>query len=151
MKRFHVHVGVADLEASMRFYSTLFAAEPDVRNLDDAKWMLDNPRVNFAMSQRRGPVGLHHLGIQAEDIAELGEVCERLERANRPTLEEGKTVCCYAKSDQSWISDPQGIMWETFLTLGESTDYGGNAPAISSEESTGSLVPSCGCGPVKVG
>lgn len=149
MKRFHVHVGVADLETSIRFYATLFAAEPDVRKPDYAKWMLDNPCINFAISQQRGPVGIHHLGIQAEDRAELGEVYDRLERANRPTLKEGETLCCYAKSDKAWISDPQGISWETFLTVGESTDYGGNAPAIGSEESMRSLVPSCGCGPVK--
>ncbi len=149
MKRFHVHVGVADLDASIRFYSTLFAAEPDVRKPDYAKWMLDNPRVNFAISRGRGAVGIHHLGIQAEDRAELGEVYDRLERANRPTLKEGKTACCYAKSDKSWITDPQGVSWETFLTFGDGTHNGGNAPAIGSEGSTGSLVPSCGCGLVK--
>jgi len=146
MNRFHVHVGVADLDASIRFYSTLFAAEPTVRKPDYAKWMLDNPRVNFAISHGRGPVGVDHLGIQAEDRAELGAVFDRLERADRPTLNEGETVCCYAKSEKSWITDPQGISWETFLTLGEGTVYGGDAPAIGSEAKA---APSCGCGPAK--
>jgi catechol 2,3-dioxygenase-like lactoylglutathione lyase family enzyme len=149
MKRFHVHVGVADLDASIRFYATLFAVEPNVRKPDYAKWMLDNPRLNFAISRGRGPVGIHHLGIEAEDRAELVEVYDRLDRAKRPTLKESETVCCYAHSDKSWIADPQGISWETFVTFGESPDYGGEAPAIGSEESAGSLVPSCGCGPVK--
>jgi len=145
MKRLHVHVGVADIDASIRFYSTLFAAEPVVRKPDCAKWMLENPQVNFAISHGRGPVGIHHLGIQAENHAELGDIFDRLERADRPTLREGDTVCCYAKSEKSWITDPQGISWETFLTLGESTVYGGNAPAIGSE----AKAPSCGCGPAK--
>jgi len=149
MKRFHVHVGVADLDASIRFYSTLFAAEPVVRKPDYAKWMLENPRVNFAISHGRGPLGIHHLGIQAEDRYELDEVYDRLDHANRPTLKEGQTVCCYAKSEKSWVTDPQGISWETFLTLGDSTVYGGNAPAIGSEEETVVSAPSCGCGPVK--
>jgi catechol 2,3-dioxygenase-like lactoylglutathione lyase family enzyme len=148
MTRFHVHIGVENIDASISFYSTLFAAEPTVRKPDYAKWMLENPLVNFAISQGRGPLGIHHLGIQAEDRAELGEVYDRLDRANRPTLEEGETVCCYAKSEKSWVMDPQGVSWETFLTLGDSTLYGGNAPALGSAE-TPSLAPSCACGPVK--
>jgi catechol 2,3-dioxygenase-like lactoylglutathione lyase family enzyme len=119
MNRFHVHVGVTDIDASIRFYSTLFAAEPTVRKPDYAKWMLENPRVNFAISHGRGPLGIHHLGIQAEDRAELDDVYGRLERADRPTLNEGETVCCYAKSEKSWVTDPQGISWETFLTQSE--------------------------------
>jgi catechol 2,3-dioxygenase-like lactoylglutathione lyase family enzyme len=132
MKRFHVHVGVDDLAMSIRFYSTLFAAAPSVQKPDYAKWMLENPRVNFAISQGRGPLGIHHLGIEAEDAGELGEIHDRLEAADRPVLEEGATICCYAKSEKAWISDPQGIAWETFLTTGESTVYGGSAPAIGS-------------------
>jgi len=132
MKRFHVHVGVDDLAASVRFYSTLFAAEPTVSKPDYAKWMLDNPRVNFAISQGRGAAGIHHLGIQAEDEDELTEIYGRLAAADAPVLEEGATVCCYAKSTKSWISDPQGIAWETFFTHGDSTVYGGNGPAIGS-------------------
>src|SRR5579863_3594216 len=124
MKRIHVHVSVSDLEASIRFYSTLFAAEPTVRKIDYAKWMLEDPRVNFAISQRGVAAGIEHLGIQVEDGAELQEVYARLERADRPVLEEGKITCCYAESEKSWIEDPQGVQWETFLTSGESTVYG---------------------------
>jgi catechol 2,3-dioxygenase-like lactoylglutathione lyase family enzyme len=128
MKRMHVHVSVRDLDASIRFYSTLFAATPTVLKADYAKWMLDDPRVNFAISTRGAPAGIEHLGIQVADADELHEVYERLERADAPVLEEGETVCCYAKSEKSWIEDPQGIRWETFLTTGESTTYGSEAP-----------------------
>ena len=124
MKRFHVHVGVEDLEQSIRFYSSLFAAEPTVRKADYAKWMLEDPRVNFAISER-GSGGIDHLGIQADDADELAEVHGRLERAGAPILDEGQVACCYATSEKSWISDPQGIVWETFRTVGESTVYGG--------------------------
>lgn len=124
MKRFHVHVAVDDLPASVRFYTELFAAEPVMRKPDYAKWMLEDPRVNFAISQRGAQSGIEHLGIQSEDRAELNEVYARLERAARPVLEEGATTCCYAQSEKSWIEDPQGVKWETFLTTGESTVYG---------------------------
>jgi catechol 2,3-dioxygenase-like lactoylglutathione lyase family enzyme len=128
MKRMHVHVSVRDLNASVRFYSTLFAAAPTVLEADYAKWMLDDPRVNFAISTRGAPTGIEHLGIQVADTDELHEVYERLEKADAPVLDEGETVCCYAKSEKSWIEDPQGIRWETFLTTGESTLYGSEAP-----------------------
>lgn len=124
MKRLHVHVAVADLEQSVRFYSTLFAAEPTVLKHDYAKWMLDDPRVNFAISKRRGATGVQHLGIQAEDAAELSEVYDRLKQAERPVVAQAATTCCYAKSDKQWIADPQGVAWETFLTHGEATVYG---------------------------
>lgn len=124
MKRLHVHVSVEDLDASIRFYSHLFAAEPSVRKRDYARWILDDPRVNFAISQRDGKPGVQHLGIQVEDRAELAEVYERLQRAERPVVEEGETVCCYARSEKNWIDDPQGVQWETFLTIGPSTVYG---------------------------
>jgi catechol 2,3-dioxygenase-like lactoylglutathione lyase family enzyme len=128
MKRLHVHVSVTDLDASVRFYSTLFAAAPTVLKSDYAKWLLDDPRVNFAISTRGAPAGIQHLGIQVADASELHEVYERLEKADAPVLQEGNTVCCYAKSEKSWIEDPQGIRWETFLTTGESTIYGNEAP-----------------------
>ncbi len=128
MKRMHVHVSVPDLDASVRFYSTLFATTPTVLKADYAKWMPDDPRVNFAISARGAPAGIEHLGIQVADADELHEVYERLEKADAPVLEEGETVCCYAKSAKSWIEDPQGIRWETFLTTGESTVYGSEAP-----------------------
>ena len=125
MKRFHVHVKVDDLAQSIRFYSTLFATQPTVVKDDYAKWMLDDPRVNFAISTHCGErLGISHLGIQAEDEVELGEVYDRLALAERPIVEEKATTCCYAKSDKQWIADPQGVAWETFFTYGESTVYG---------------------------
>src|SRR5256886_182007 len=125
MKRLHVHVAVDDLAQSIRFYSTLFAAEPTVVKDDYAKWMLEDPRVNFAISKlgNRGS-GVSHLGIQAEDEAELAEVYDRLARAERPIVEAKAATCCYAKSDKQWIADPQGVPWETFFTYGEATVYG---------------------------
>ena len=110
MKRLHVHVSVDDLAQSIRFYSTLFAAEPTVLKDDYAKWMLEDPRVNFAISKREGrTAGISHLGIQAEDEGELAEVYDRLALAERPTVEEKAATCCYAKSDKQWIADPQGV------------------------------------------
>ena len=124
MKRRHVHVAVDDLTNSIGFYRTLFAAEPTIVKPDYAKWMLDDPRLNFAISTRSGTSGLDHLGIQVETADELQDIYGRLQRADRPVLDEGATTCCYAKSEKSWITDPQGISWETFLTSGESTVYG---------------------------
>ena len=131
MKRLHVHVSVEDLTQSVRFYSTLFAAEPTVLKADYAKWTLDDPRVNFAISQRGAALGVEHLGIQVETPDELREVYGRLRQADRLVLEEGATTCCYHQSEKSWISDPQGVSWETFLTTGESTIYG-DSPALES-------------------
>jgi hypothetical protein len=124
MKRLHVHVAVENLDTSIRFYSHLFASEPSVRKDDYAKWMLEDPRVNFAISARSPTSGIQHLGIQVENSVELADVYSRLQRADAPVLEEGKTTCCYAKSEKAWIEDPQGVRWETFLTTGESTTYG---------------------------
>jgi len=124
MKRLHVHVSVKDLSASIRFYRELFSSEPTVVKDDYAKWMLEDPRVNFAISQRAKAIGIEHLGIEVENRTELNEVYERLKRAEGPVIEEGATTCCYAQSEKSWISDPQGVEWETFLTTGESTVYG---------------------------
>jgi catechol 2,3-dioxygenase-like lactoylglutathione lyase family enzyme len=129
MKRLHVHLSVGDLDESIRFYSVLFAARPSVVKPDYAKWMLEDPRVNFAISTHSGSApGIDHLGIQVEDGAELQEVYGRLRQAEAPVLEEGKTTCCYAQSEKSWIADPQGVSWEAFLTSGESTVYGTSAP-----------------------
>jgi catechol 2,3-dioxygenase-like lactoylglutathione lyase family enzyme len=141
MKRLHVHVSVNDLDQSVRFYSTLFAAEPTVLKGDYAKWMLDDPRVNFAISTGCRPGGRHavgfsHLGIQAEDEGELAEVYDRLSRAERPIVEQQATTCCYAKSDKQWIADPQGVPWETFFTYGESTIYGENDSLTKLKEAT---------------
>ena len=124
MKRFHVHVAVDDLDHAIGVYSALFAAQPSVTKPDYAKWMLDDPRVNFAISARGRPAGLDHLGIQVEDQGELQEVYGRLDQAGAPVREQGQTQCCYARSEKSWIDDPAGISWETFHTTGEATDYG---------------------------
>lgn len=130
MKRLHVHVGVNDLDRSIGFYSTLFGAEPTVVKGDYAKWMLDDPRVNFAISSgNHASRGIEHLGIQAENEAELSEVYGRLKAADRPVLEEGATTCCYARSEKSWVSDPDGVIWEAFHTTGEATVYG-DSPAL---------------------
>jgi catechol 2,3-dioxygenase-like lactoylglutathione lyase family enzyme len=130
MKRMHVHVGVDDLAQSVRFYSTLFGAAPSVSQPDYAKWMLDDPRLNFAISVGHAARGIEHLGIQVETESELAEVGERLARADRPVLEEAAASCCYAKSTKAWIADPQGVVWETFLTRGSASEYGAS-PALS--------------------
>ena len=130
MKRLHVHVGVENLAHSMNFYSTLFGSEPTVVKEDYAKWMLEDPRVNFAISAgNHARKGIEHLGIQVESTDELSEVYGRLKAADRPVLEEGQTTCCYAKSEKSWISDPDGVVWEAFFTNGEATTYG-DSPAL---------------------
>ncbi len=140
MKRLHVHVAVDNLDRSVGFYSTLFAAEPAVIKSDYAKWMLDDPRVNFAISARGTAAGIEHLGIQVEDAGELAEVYARIAKADAPVIEEGATTCCYAKSEKSWITDPQGVVWETFLTQGESTTYGTSATIDALTAKT-----ACGC------
>jgi catechol 2,3-dioxygenase-like lactoylglutathione lyase family enzyme len=124
MKRLHVHIAVEDLKQSIHFYSALFAAQPSTVKADYAKWMLDDPRVNFAISTRSREPGLDHLGIQVENTDELHEVYARLREAGGHVIEQGQTACCYAKSEKSWIDDPAGVAWETFLTTGESTTYG---------------------------
>lgn len=118
MKRFHVHVAVPDLAASIRFYSTLFGAEPAVRKDDYAKWMLDEPRINFAISARGGPAGVNHLGFQVDSGEELEVLHANLEAAGRAVVAESGANCCYARSDKYWVSDPAGIAWESFHTLG---------------------------------
>ncbi|TCG09559.1 glyoxalase/bleomycin resistance/dioxygenase family protein [Paraburkholderia steynii] len=127
MKRFHVHVSVADLPASIRFYSALFAAEPTVLKSDYAKWMLDDPHVNFSISQRgieAADTGVDHLGIQVETEAELTEMHARLAAADLPVEAQVGTNCCYAKSDKYWSVDPQGVAWESYRTLGAVPMYG---------------------------
>ncbi len=130
MKRMHVHVGVDDLAQSLRFYSALFGTAPSVVKPDYAKWMLDDPRLNFAISAGHATRGIEHLGIQVEDESELAEVYGRLKAADRPVLDEGATTCCYAKSSKRWIADPQGVVWETFLTQGDAVHYG-DSPALT--------------------
>lgn len=118
MKRFHVHVHVSDLQASIAFYSRLFGAQPARVEADYAKWMIEDPRVNFAISTRGDQPGLDHLGFQTDTAEELTDLRQRAEQAEMATIDEGETTCCYAKSEKHWIVDPQGIAWEHFHTLG---------------------------------
>jgi catechol-2,3-dioxygenase len=118
MKRFHVHLHVQDLQASIAFYSRLFSAQPTRVEGDYAKWMLEDPRVNFAISSRGGQSGLDHLGFQVDSAEELSDLKAAARRADMAVLNEGETTCCYARSEKHWITDPQGIAWEHFHTLG---------------------------------
>ena len=124
MKRFHVHVAVPDLQQSIRFYSTMFGAQPSVVKPDYAKWMLEDPRVNFAISQRATPAGINHLGFQVDSADELAELHGRLQAADSGVLEEKNVACCYANSDKYWVTDPAGIAWESFHSLGTVPFYG---------------------------
>ena len=127
MKRFHVHVAVPDLSQGIRFYSTVFGAEPAVVKPDYAKWMLEDPRVNFAISQRGGAAGVNHLGFQVDEPAELEQIHARLQQADAEVVEEKDASCCYARSDKYWVKDPAGIAWESFRSLGTVPFYGGEA------------------------
>jgi catechol 2,3-dioxygenase-like lactoylglutathione lyase family enzyme len=117
MKRMHVHVSVDDLAKSIQFYNQLFGSSPAIEKPDYAKWMLDDPRVNFAISQRGNRPGVDHLGIQVESENELHEIKNRLEMADMAMLTQEGTTCCYAKSDKHWVQDPSGIAWESYMTL----------------------------------
>jgi hypothetical protein len=134
MKRFHVHLHVDDLAQSIGFYSKLFAADPTRAESDYAKWMLQDPPVNFAISTRGNKPGIDHLGIQADNEAELAELKVRASSADMAVLDEGATTCCYARSDKHWVTDPQGIAWEHFQTLG-------NIPVFNEKEAAVSEVP----------
>lgn len=134
MKRLHLHVTVPDLGQSIRFYATLFGAEPSVVKDDYAKWMLEDPRVNFAISTRARAPGLDHVGIQVDSAAELTELSGRLKEAGAETLDETGTTCCYARSDKSWVADPAGVRWETFYTFGEAVTYGEDAAQAALEK-----------------
>jgi catechol 2,3-dioxygenase-like lactoylglutathione lyase family enzyme len=134
MKRFHVHVAVSDLEQSIRFYSALFGAEPAVKKDDYAKWMLEDPRINFAISDRSSRKGVNHLGLQAETGAELEEIGTRLAQADVSTTAQKGANCCYAKSDKYWTVDPQGIAWESFHTLEGAPLYGEKTRSKAAEK-----------------
>lgn len=157
MKRFHVHVTVANLADSIGFYSAMFAHEPTVQKDDYAKWMLDDPRVNFAISTRSAQTGLNHLGIQVETAAELGQMQARLATLQGELKIEEGAACCYAKSDKYWVSDPQGVAWETFHTLGSIPVFGSDAantqdqaaccvPPAKAEPNAACCVPAAGAG-----
>jgi catechol 2,3-dioxygenase-like lactoylglutathione lyase family enzyme len=134
MKRFHVHVGVENLDQSIGFYTGLFGVPPTVRKTDYAKWMVDDPRLNFAISQRNGRIGVNHLGLEADSADELGDIRERFAAANAAgLLDEPGATCCYAKSDKHWVTDPQRIAWEAYHSLGEVRYFDGDAaPAAAS-------------------
>lgn len=119
MKRFHVHVGVKDLAKSIQFYSTLFGQQPSKLKDDYAKWMLEDPRINFAISTRTKGYGVDHLGLQVDEPAELTEISERLKKADLGVYDEGETTCCYAKSNKAWVEDPSGVAWETYQNMGD--------------------------------
>ena len=142
MKRFHVHVAVNDLGKSIAFYSAMFGEEPVVVKSDYAKWMLEDPRVNFAISHRGQVPGINHLGFQAEDDAELEAIHANLEKADTVVVAEVGAHCCYAKSDKYWVTDPQGIAWESFRSLGSIPLFGGDAsdPPVAEQAAT------CGSG-----
>ena len=154
MKRLHVHIAVDDLEKSIGFYSTLFAAEPNVRKDDYAKWMLDDPRVNLAISQRASVgAGIDHLGIQTETDDELRELAQRLKNAGETTRDQEATTCCYAQSNKAWVDDPSGVRWETFFTFGNATTYGEDEPRVEDAKAAACCAPSApapkaasGCG-----
>ena len=144
MQRLHLHINVEDLERSIGFYSTLFGVEPTVRKPDYAKWMLDDPRVNLAISERGLKPGIAHAGIQADTTEELTTIASRLKAAGETTFDQQATSCCYAKSDKSWVVDPSGVQWETFHTFGEATSYGEDiavAPVIAEQ-----VKPTACCG-----
>ena len=129
MKRFHVHVSVDDLQQSLRFYAAMFGSEPTVLKPDYAKWMLDDPRVNFAISQRGGASGVNHLGVQAETDEELESIHANLRQADAAVVAEKDAHCCYARSDKYWVTDPQGVAWESFRSLGEIPLYAEDSDA----------------------
>lgn len=129
MKRFHVHLHVADLAQSIGFYSKLFGQQPSRQEADYAKWMLEDPAVNFAISQRGAEPGIDHLGFQTDDASELAALKQRAEAADLSLLDEGETTCCYARSDKHWLVDPQGIAWEHFTTLGNVPTFSAGEPA----------------------
>ena len=142
MKRFHVHVHVEDLAQSIAFYSKMFATEPTRREADYAKWMLDDPRINFAISTRGGTPGVDHLGIQTDSADELIALKAQAQAADLALFDQGETSCCYAKSEKHWITDPQGVAWEHFHTLGDIPVFGSGSlsspaptPATTTSES----------------
>jgi catechol 2,3-dioxygenase-like lactoylglutathione lyase family enzyme len=146
MKRLHVHVSVKNLAASIRFYQTLFGAEPTVTKPDYAKWMIEDPRVNFAISTHRQPVGVNHLGFQVDTDEELRGMRAQLETADARMIEESEQPCCYAKSDKYWVTDPSGIAWETFHTLGGIPVYGEDTPVFNHGTSAVPVeVPAAAC------
>ena len=137
MKRFHVHAHVDDLQASIAFYSRMFATEPTRLESDYAKWMLEDPRVNFAISTRGGKPGVDHLGLQTDTEEELAELKARARAAGLGLADEGETTCCYAKSEKHWLVDPQGIAWEHFHTLDDIPVFSDRSATVPQQGSAG--------------
>ena len=153
MKRFHVHVAVSDLEQSTRFYSAMFGMQPSVQKNDYAKWMLDDPRINFAISERAGAAGVNHLGFQADSDDELEEIHKRLQSADTSITAEKGANCCYAKSDKYWVQDPSGIAWESFRSLDSIPFYGENSHLVAAgaAEGAGCATSCCPAGDARTG
>ncbi|MEK8034717.1 ArsI/CadI family heavy metal resistance metalloenzyme [Ideonella sp. DXS29W] len=147
MKRFHVHAHVDDLAASISFYTRLFGAEPTRIESDYAKWMLEDPRVNFAISTRGSKPGIDHLGIQADNADELAELKHRAQAADVPLADEGETTCCYARSEKHWVTDPQGIAWEHFHTLDSIPVFSENSQAMAGNHTAATAGTSACCAP----
>jgi catechol 2,3-dioxygenase-like lactoylglutathione lyase family enzyme len=146
MKRFHIHVAVDQIEESVRFYSALFGHAPTVAHADYAKWMLEDPRLNFAISQRGRKPGVNHVGFQVETPEELDELRARIDAASDVSIEQKDIACCYARSDKHWVTDPSGIAWESFRTLGEAVIYG-ESERVEEDAAPSARVPSACCAP----
>ena len=146
MKRLHLHIAVDDLDRSIGFYSTLFGAQPSVVKDDYAKWMLEDPRVNLAISKRGRAAGIDHVGIQTDTPGELSDLAVRLKSAGETTFDQEATTCCYARSDKSWVVDPSGVRWETFHTFGDATTYGESEPeALLAATGAAAPAPQAAC------
>jgi len=150
MKRFHVHIGVNDIADSVRFYSQVFGAEPSVLKDDYAKWMVEDPRINFAISARGSRVGVNHLGLQVDTAEELESMRGQLEAADASLVAEAGANCCYAKSDKYWVTDPQGVAWETYHTLGSIPRFGSDEEAVATPEAVAASACCSTTGPAKV-
>jgi catechol 2,3-dioxygenase-like lactoylglutathione lyase family enzyme len=149
MKRLHIHVAVDDLQKSIGFYATLFGSPPTKLKADYAKWMLEDPRINFAISARGAKPGVDHLGIQVDAEEELGELRERLSAADLQVFSEGETNCCYARSDKSWVQDPSGIAWEAYHTMADSELFN-DAPSLPVQATAAPAVTTSACCAPKV-
>jgi len=145
MKRLHLHISVDDLEQSIGFYSVLFGASPTVREGDYAKWMLEDPRINLAISQRGIQPGLDHVGIQVDSDEELRTLASRLKAAGQVTRDQESASCCYAQSNKAWVTDPSGLRWESFFTFGQATSYGEDEEPQAAPKVKSSCAPSSSC------
>lgn len=143
MKRLHVHLSVDDLDHSIAYYATLFGTPPQKVRDGYARWMLEDPKVNFALSTGRRETGITHLGIQAESDSELEEVEARIAKAGEPYAASKETHCCYAETRQGWATDPQGVKWEAFVTRGDSENFTGPVAATAAESESACCAPTC--------